>query len=631
MKRTIKRIMAVLFSILMLLLCACSPDEPISSEGSANNNEFTPTGQSVSSSIFGRNTKYDAWTPAKDIVLPMDSSEIIDMVQVEKAMYLLIADGVYSFDIESNESKKAIDFDNAHKGTDIHLSLNDETLFLYFSEAETVKCYSLGGELLNEFSLSDLDGWTVSDFEATDNYFVFIRGGEEAGQGTDNQFIVFDKETLEAVSTVKAKPEVVKLYHYSEDKVLFTLNNLLNTDTGYDLYYFDVEKGKSKNIRTLSGVGNGCLYDLSYNPQTNTVLTFGNTLSRFGKLGMPVISEFSLDEDDNVTHKRFALDLSLDDNSYIGVHENIVCVLTTADNDLRWFDFLNPPESITIAYNETTKGYLTDIALAFEAEYGIMVRTTDYRNNLDLIDLKLMAGDTDFDLFCPVGYNVNKYVALGVFNELENYSTLTDKLNNSPTVATVAKYNGEYFAVPTYVGYTYQKALYPEGNTFAFSRIITLCQYCARNVDAVSQTYLDPDGEEFYKVLKFLYANPEGNEKKMPFGDEFLDENGEFAGLRSDYVMLNPASENKENALLFMEFVYDAYSGNIDGLVPANDQYMTLINPDVYFADWEHLPMSVISPLFEAYHSVLKTDGSSKEIKALAREAARQVKMRLEG
>lgn len=631
MKRTIKRVMAVLLAMLMLILCACSPDEPISSEDSANNNRFTPTGQSVSSSIFGRNVKYDAWTPAKDIALPIDSSEILDMVEFEKVMYLLTADGVYSFDIESNESKKLVSFDSEHKGTDIHISANGGNLFLYSSAISTVYCYSLEGELLSEVILSELTDWTVSDFEVTDNYFVFIRRGEEAGQGTDSQFIVFDRETLEVVATVKVKPEVVKLYHYSGDKVLFTLNNLLNTDTGYDLCYFDAEKGKTKNVRTLGGVGKDCLYDMVYNPQTNTVLTFGNTLSRFGELGMPVISEFSLDEDDNVTHKRFALDLSLDDNSYIGVHENIVCALTTADNDLRWFDFLNPPESITIAYNETTKGYLTDIALAFEAEYGIMVRTTDYRNNLDLIDLKLMAGDTDFDLFCPVGYNVNKYVALGVFNELENYGTLTDKLDKSPTVATVAKYNGEYFAVPTYVGYTYPKALYPEGGTFAFSRIITLCQYCARNVDAVSQTYLDPDGEEFYKVLKFLYDNPEGNEKKMPFGEELLDENGEFAGLRSDYVMLNPASENKDNAVLFMEFVYDAYSGNIDGIVPADSQYMTLMNSDVYFADWEHLPMSVVEPLFNAYHGVLKTNGSSKEIKALAKEAARQVKMRLEG
>lgn len=50
-----------------------------------------------------------------------------------------------------------------------------------------------------------------------------------------------------------------------------------------------------------------------------------------------------------------------------------------------------------------------------------MVRTTDYCNNMDIIDLKIMAGDTDFDLFCPVNYSVYKYLRTNMYGDLSEY------------------------------------------------------------------------------------------------------------------------------------------------------------------------------------------------------------------
>ncbi len=626
MKRTIKRVMAVLLAMLMLILCACSPDEPISSEDSANNNRFTPTGQSVSSSIFGRNVKYDGWTPAEGLTLHVDLTEIADMIQIEKMLYLLTTDGVYTLNLETGESVRLTapaDFIATHGGT----------LYTYAKDKGALCVYSSASELISENVLAvESDELEIKDFFVTDDYYVFVCW-DKSGDMYFTQYNAYSKETLELVVTLNEKKATytpVREYCASKGNTLLKLEDNGRYDSRYaKIAEINLDKDKITDLADVNVVSIQSKFNISYNPKTDTAIVIVAPTDFSGKQYPLFISEHSLSDPDNIVHQRFYVNFTDNAKPFISIYENIVCVICAPNNEVLRFDYLNPPESITLACASASD--YDDIISAFEKETGVLVRTVNYGNDTTRLDIKLMAGDTDFDLFCPVGYNVNKYVALGVFNELENYGTLTDKLDKSPTVATVAKYNGEYFAVPTYVGYTYPKALYSEGGTFAFSRIITLCQYCARNVDAVSQTYLDPDGEEFYKVLKFLYDNPEGNEKKMPFGEEFLDENGEFAGLRSDYVMLNPASENKDNAVLFMEFVYDAYSGNIDGIVPADSQYMTLMKSDVYFADWEHLPMSVVEPLFNAYHGVLKTNGSSKEIKALAKEAARQVKMRLEG
>lgn len=174
-----------------------------------------------------------------------------------------------------------------------------------------------------------------------------------------------------------------------------------------------------------------------------------------------------------------------------------------------------------------------------------------------------------------------------------------------------------YFGVPTSLNYMYPRDYYPEGSTSAFSRLTTLCQYCAENIDIAGMTYSDSSGDKFYKVLKYMYDHPLGSEKDMPYGDKYIDY--EFRGLTSNYIMLNPASNNKNDAALFMEYVLDAYSGNIPALSEGCPSYMELDDGE-YFMDWNLMPMSIVDPLYTAVNSVSQTDGSTKEIKKLAKK-----------
>ncbi len=627
---TLKKTAAVWISSL-LLFCACSSDNSPETPSGGKENITTITGANVESAIFDRDIDYNGFAPADGIALPIDSKDILDVVQIEKVLYLLSGDGVYTLNIESGESGKLIDIEHEQQAANALIASDGENILLYFPHINKIEGYDTGGALIDELTPGGMNGWEIKDFEVTDDYYVFLCFSGGDGMNADMQYAAIDKESSESAATVKARSGTEAIYRYYENSILFTAENNANPDTGYDLYYLDIENEETGYIRALSGIGQNCLYDLIYNPQTDTVLAFGDmfSTSELSAYGTPAISEFSVTDDDNVTCKRFSLETGSDDSCFISVYENIASIITTADSEFRYFDFLNPPKSITIVYNEATKGRLADVILAFESESGILVRTTDYGSNMELIDLKLMAGDSDFDLFCPVNYNIFKYVSLGIFDELNSYKDLTARLNTSSLASVVSAYNGKYFGVPTYAAYLYPRELYPEGDSFAFSRIASLCQYCAENIDAVAGTYDDEDGDELYELLRFLYDNPTGNEDEMPYGDEFIDGSGELCCLTSSYVMLNPASQNKDTAVKFMEYIFDAYSGKIDGVIPESSQYMQLESTDSYFASWQHMPSDVLEPLMEAYHSVAATDGSSGEIKKLARDTASEIKMRL--
>ena len=108
-----RKLIAV-FIASVLLLCACAQgnsDDNTVTRG--NKDKFTPSGQKVESSIFGRNVKYDAFTPAENISLPIESADIVDMLQIEKTLYFLTDGAVYTLNVETGTSGKLFDTDAA--------------------------------------------------------------------------------------------------------------------------------------------------------------------------------------------------------------------------------------------------------------------------------------------------------------------------------------------------------------------------------------------------------------------------------------------------------------------------------------------------------------------------------------
>ncbi len=604
MKKTIAFIL-----IALLIFTACSSgsvDAPVPGKKPA----ATEPAKSFTSSIFGRKVDYNAVTPADGLTLPIAPEDIADMAQIENRLYFLGSGAVHSLDIETGEAARLFDTSTptiaAHGGK----------LYTYSAEASTISEYDTSGSLTNQTSLEIANVDSVDGLWVTDDYYVF-RCRIASGGIINTHLFIYSRETKELTISKKMSMTGIELYPYKGNKLL---SITVNPISGFNLGAFDVETCKSENLLTLSTVHRPAV---AYCPKTDTVIEYGVP---FGFLEADktlddspcCITEYSLTDTDNVIHNRYYIDASYDTKFFVSVYENVVSAVTTAEGECRIFDYLNPPESITILGHATVK----DIVYSFEKETGIIVKNayTDF----DKLIVKLMAGDSDFDLFYTGGEYQN-FVDADTYVDLKGIESLNSRISGNVAADFVSSYNGKYIGVPTGICNYYTEEYYPEdGTQFSYSLEMSENIYYAKNIDVAERRYSDPDGEELYKLFKYIYDNPGGNKKKMPFGDEATI-------LFSGAIMLNPKSQNSDNAIRFLEYLFDVLNGDIPGIVPEDDLYIRLESTENCYIEWRCKPIEIINPIFDARNKIHnqrdKLDKS--DLKKLARETAAEVAMRM--
>ena len=629
-----KKLICVLAAV-MLLLCACAQ---YSGEDTtvrrSKKDSFTPSGQKIESSIFGRNIKYDEVTPAENIFLPVESANIVNMLQIGKVLYFLTDGAVYTLDIESGKSGKLFDTDAT-----MFASYGD-TLYTYAPESGKLCAYSADGEIISEtvFPLQN-EKLAVEDFFVTDDYYSF-KCWDKSKNLMVMQHNVFSREALEKVNTIDEKftsaiPRRV-FGSYKGNRLLKVEESPMDPRDAY-VYEIDLETGKFTKLIEANVDYSRSSVKFTYNPKTDTLIFFTAPRPFFQSLfdgevllsssdydpehDVIIISEYSLSDPDNIVHKRFYPDESLSSKLFVSVYENVVSAVSSADNDYRCFDYLNPPESITLAC--MTADIYADILYSFEAETGIMVRTVNYDYDFDRLDIKLMAGDADFDLFEPIYMHQHKYFLADMFDDLAKYDSLKQRLDGNLAASYVSDFNGKYVGMPTGIKSEWTKDIYPEdGSPWTYSLAISRQLYLAQNIDVAEGVFKDSDGAELYKLLRYLYDYPKGSEAKMPFGKE-------IKSLSNGFIMMNPSGTHKENSVKFLEYMFDVLNGDIEGIVPEESQYMNIETTDGYYVYWRYFAPIYTDPINEAERAVSDCDGKSATLKELAREAAAKVRMRL--
>lgn len=609
------RKLIVVFIAIALLLCACAQGNGDSTVTRGKKDTFTPSGQKFESSIFGRNIKYDGFTPAENISLPIESSEIVDMLQIEKTLYFLTDGAVYTLNIESGASGKLFDTESTM------FASYGGTLYTYAPESGKLCAYSAGGEVVSEEVLPlQNEKLVVEEMFVTDDYYSF-KCWDKSKDIMVMQHHVFDRKTLEKVNAIDEKTTTsIPLRVFSSYKG----NSLLKAEESYTLsvnvYEIDLETGKSKKLNEADIDTVFLILDFAYNQKADTIVFFA--APQPGSEPVPMyICEYSLSDPDNIVQQRFYVETPASDKVFVSVYENIVSAIRSADNEYRCFDYLNPPESITFACQRAE--IYEDIIFSFEAETGILVRTVSYGDDITRLDIKLMAGDTDFDLFAPIYLYQHKYFLADMFEDLSKYDGLKQRLDGDLAAGYVSSLDGKYVGIPTYIVSEHNKEYYPEDGTLrTYSVYMSKQMYLAYNIDVADGIYKDGDGAELYKLLKFLYDYPEGNEAKMPFGKE-------INVLSNWFILMNPSSTHKENTVKFLEYMFDVLNGDIEGIVPEDDQYIDIETTGDYYVFWRYFAADYINPLFDAFNSISQCDGKNSTIKEIARKAAAEVKMRL--
>ena len=620
MLKAIKRLASFWLGLVMLLLCSCGSDVASGFNSLwGGNNGWWPSEKAVESSIFGRNIEYDAWTPADDIVLPVETSEISDMQQIGKTLYFTVSDGIYSLSLESGESEKLCNgkFSAAY----------GESLYVYDADTGALCEYSSGGDLLSEKTLAVKgEDLSVYGFYVTDDYYAFVCH-DYSGSIPVVQYNVFDKNTLEKLNSFNGDTYDVNsaLNHYFYKGNSLIKAKVWRADERYiEISEVNLESGETTDIIKANLDVSSYLraYDLVYSPKTDTVIVILGPDDPEEIFSLKLI-EFSLSDPDNITRQKFYVDIADNTRYFVSVYENIVSVVCTADNEYRYFDYLNPPESITLAC--TFSSNYDEIISGFEAETGILVRTVNYGiwNDINRLDIKLMAGDTDFDLFEPAYSDMHKYFVSGMYEDLSKYEGLKQRLDGNLAAGFVSSLGDSYVGIPTYIQNLNSTDVYPEdGSPVTYSVAMPFMIYCIRNIDVTKGMYLDEDGEELYKLLKYLYDNPTGNPDENPFADDCQI-------LSASFIIMNPSSSNKENSVKFLEYMFDALNGEIEGVVPESEQYIDLESTDGVYAYWRSLAWNYIEPINSAKMTISQCDGKNSTIREIAREAAAEVDMRL--
>ena len=603
-----KKVFAIVLAIL-LIFTACS-------EGGSDiltdrkKPAATEPSKSFTSSIFGRNVKYDAFTPAEGLALPIPSDEIVDIVQIEKALYFLTDGAVHSLDIESGETKKLFDTNATMFAT------HGGMLYTYSAETSTLSEYDASGAVIKEFTLEVTDVDSVLGIAVTDDYYVFKC--EIAGKMYMETYVfIYSRETEELTLSKKMSLWGIDLYPYKGNKLL----SVSAEESFPYLGVFDAESGKNTRLHWLN---TEYWPAAAYCPKTDTALVYGVPTKMFDNSGIVqmlddvtpcCIYEYSLDDEDEIVHNRYYFDASYDTKFFINVHENIVSAVATSDSEYRVFDYLNPPESITVlggVYNQ-------NVIYSFEKETGILVKAA-YTDS-DKQALKLMAGDDDFDVF-ETGSEFHNYVNSGAYVDLKEIESLNSRISGNVAADFVVSYDGKYFGVPINIVNNYKEENYsPDFRPF-FPRLVLENTYLAKNIDIAEGRYSDPDGKELYKLFKYINDNPEGGGKKRLFGDDAII-------LNTNVYLLNPKSQNRDNAIRFLEHLFDCYNGDIPGAVPEDQIYTRLESTENYYAEWRCRSLDIVGAIFDARYYIETQKGSlsNSELKKLAKETAAKVRM----
>ncbi len=259
----------------------------------------------------------------------------------------------------------------------------------------------------------------------------------------------------------------------------------------------------------------------------------------------------------------------------------------------------------------------------FEKEYGwkIEILNFDIESDAYALQTKVLAKDKDIDIVYSPTLNLPQLIKDKYYVDLGKYDSLRSKIESNAFTKHVCCYNGDYFGI----------AIYPRVIT-ASEQLASLTnfKYIFSNLDLVEGKYDDPNGEELFNILKHYYEYKDPATEPQYYSEE-------FPYISSEYLIINPYSKNKDNAALFLEKCFDylngdkTYSDRSGNVISAGQPYP---NGDDYSNMYllnMYATYDITSIIGDAINAAKESDGSDEALRKLAKDAAKEVRKRLEG
>lgn len=401
------------------------------------------------------------------------------------------------------------------------------------------------------------------------------------------------------METVKTTFDVGAMFFYKADQIMLHVNMYASSDGYFAVYDVAADAFGTEMFSQVTNVKDAAyssytdeIYFSAYDvaAQTMNVKALDMETGNIQTLKMRSVS------DANSATMRF-----------VEASGNIIAV-NRADSVM---DFIDVDELAKNTITIGTYGYTQDsmryLLTQYNLQYDGAVSEVNFTDK-EKMQLKLLAGDTDVDLYVIPSYmNIVNYINNHAYEDLCAYESL-QKYWDLPLLQATVDVGGSVFGVPIDTSLTSTESFMIQDEMYLY--LHNLRQYVYENIDLQNKVYADTNGDRLLDVLNHIKAADIHSDAYAK------PKNGHYSYIISDYIILNPASEKKEQSVAFLQFVLQELSSEENAALTENSSLMVTYYPqfDDYtntYIDWMHYDTDIYVELNEFAHSYVQNGDAS--------------------
>lgn len=550
--------------------------------------------------------------------IPYDTENTISATQLEDKLYILEPDGVYKLDLVNAELTCIYKTDKV-----LYIASGDGVIYLA-DDGKTIYTIDENGTLLDTLNIPDgafeanmpkgtIEGYRMSifiEFIATDDYFVFAY---PAKKGYAHTYIRKDDLSIR----INSSGGFNKIANYEGNKYFTYIDANSSLDT-YIVSY-DIDSGE-RGERIYIG---DMIVDFCYDSQNKNIKYYHG--SSFGM----ALSEFDIEKKERTQLSIFTKET--DDYEWncetLTCCNNLFAVISDNLNRIEIYDAEKEYPVVNMAvvgYPQIETGFL---AAKLKDNYNIdlVIKQYDY-DERENFALKIMAGDSDIDVFHSTNIDIQDYVKNTAFYDLGTVEVLQENINRCSELLKYGySYDGKIFGIPYVKDNQYAVNTMEKDNT-SLNRgyFWALSAYLNKYFDSINGIYSD-DGTYLYELLKFYYDHPEFDVPcEIICNDTYI--------LSSACYLMNPAAENKEYAALFLNEIMNLCLGEYDSELedtPFNyllSHYDTDFDYSLCYPSWRGARQETIVVISEAI-TAAQAANNYEDIKKIADDYYSKIRM----
>ena len=539
-----KKLLSFILAITLVITLFTSCTDMSSGYTPQTSDEYDLTGLTLPEK---KDVSYPAVYSALDEI-EYDTTNVLGTAQIEDKLYLLEPDGVHMVNLADGAislvfEKEGLMFIASNRGE------------VYVTDCVSVHTLDSFGTLINAQQLPE-GAFDKANFEyntsfiATDDYLVLACIYDKL-----QTHIYISKADMSV--TVNEKPMNYIICSYQGNQ--YWTHNIDSQGEGEAVCY-DIDTGKKGEKHDVDVFPS----DMGYDVYSGNFIFYSK-----GSYGMELI-EFTPEDGALKQIARYFTE-QYSNKAFLTVCGNLYCSVSDSLSQINIHDMQKEYNCLNI----TVLGYATEemeyVAYLLDEMYGINV-TIDCMDfaNQNYLPLKLMAGDTDIDIFYNLAVDTPYYVKNSCFVDLNEFEALQENIEACKQLLECGfSYNGKLFGIPFKTSgpivvdcmnpYTDQSGNRPAYNIEA---------YKVKYINLVEGMLAD-DGDVFYELIEHFYDN-----KSKYVWDNLFDSKVNESISKDVYVitspcyMMNPASLNKENAALFLNEIMNIALGKIPSDFP---------------------------------------------------------------